>query len=223
VDHALTTFGLLSGLSREDIQNKIPEVLEIVNLVDARKRKIKHLSGGMQQKLKLAQALLHEPKILVLDEPMSGLDPTSRFQMKNIIRKLAKQDITIIFSSHILKEVEDIVTTIGIINKGKVVKLGKPEEMQKEIIGGEAIEIIGKNIAEKADIFYQFEEITKVETQEDYPNNLTIIFQPEINLEAIIVRLLDFLASNKIAITNFNYVKPSLEQVYMKYVMEEAA
>ncbi|MHA1532980.1 MAG: ABC transporter ATP-binding protein [Candidatus Heimdallarchaeota archaeon] len=78
IDHALVTFGRLSGMSKEELHQRIPEVLELVGLLDARKRKIRHLSGGMQQKLKLAQALLHKPSILVLDEPMSGLDPTRR-------------------------------------------------------------------------------------------------------------------------------------------------
>ncbi|MHA1356398.1 MAG: ABC transporter ATP-binding protein [Candidatus Heimdallarchaeota archaeon] len=83
VNEALVTFGLLSGMDKTDIEKRIPEVLELLGLSESQKRKIKHLSGGMQQKLKLAQALLHNPSILVLDEPLSGLDPTIQLVVFN--------------------------------------------------------------------------------------------------------------------------------------------
>ena len=167
VNHALVTFGLLSGLSRIVLNERIPEILQLVGLTEARNRKIKHLSGGMQQKLKLAQALLHNPPILILDEPMSGLDPTSRWQMKNIIRQLAQKDITIIFSSHILREVEDIATTIGIINQGVIAKLGRPQDLQDELSGGEAIEVFGPELASKAEDLGKLTCVERVDSNQE--------------------------------------------------------
>ena len=208
-------------MSKEELHQRIPEVLELVGLLDARKRKIRHLSGGMQQKLKLAQALLHKPSILVLDEPMSGLDPTSRWQMKNIIRQLAQTNVTIVFSSHILEDVEGIATTIGIINQGVVVKMGDPLELQQELVGGNAVIAIGENLINYVDQIKALSVVADVTFPPSDPNQVTIVFKPDIILDDGLILLMEFFSSNKIVIRNFNYLKPSLEQVYLKYVMED--
>ncbi|MHA1602137.1 MAG: ABC transporter ATP-binding protein, partial [Promethearchaeota archaeon] len=132
VETALNTFGLLSGISKKELESRIDEVLKIVGLPDSRKRKINHLSGGMKQKLQFAQALLHDPEFIVLDEPMSGLDPTSRYQVRKIIKNLAKNGKTIFLSSHILSDIQDICTRIGILNNGNILKIGTPQELQDE-------------------------------------------------------------------------------------------
>lgn len=218
VDHALTTFGLLSGMSREELKTGIPEILELVGLTEARNRKIKHLSGGMQQKLKLAQALLHNPPILVLDEPMSGLDPTSRWQMRNIILELAKKDITIIFSSHILGDVENIANTIGILHQGIIVKMGKPLDLQQELVGGEGVEIIGDNLFENVDQISKLSSVSKVDSFPKNLSRLVVFFTPESDINQALLELMTFISENRIVVRNFNYLKPSLEQVYLKYV-----
>ncbi|HEX9862478.1 MAG TPA: ABC transporter ATP-binding protein, partial [Candidatus Bathyarchaeia archaeon] len=108
VNHALTTFGRLSGLTAKQVESRIPEVLNLVSLSDFRHKKISQLSGGMTQKVGLAQALLHEPELLILDEPLGGLDPLSRHQFKDVILELGKRGTTILFSSHILSDVQDV-------------------------------------------------------------------------------------------------------------------
>ncbi len=218
VKHALTTFGLLSGLSQEELKEKIPDILEIVGLSDAINRKIKHLSGGMRQKLLLAQALIHDPPILVLDEPMSGLDPSSRWQMRNVIQELAKRDITIVFSSHILGDVENIANTIGIINEGKVVKIGSPEELQNELIGGEKVEIIGENLFEKSVLISAVSNVSEIEGSSKTPNRIVVSLKADCNVEQALIELMRFFSDNNIFVSNFNHLRPSLEQVYLKYV-----
>ncbi|MCJ7469745.1 ABC transporter ATP-binding protein, partial [Candidatus Bathyarchaeota archaeon] len=120
VDHALRAFGRLSGLGKREIASRISEVLDILALSDVRNKKISHLSGGMIQKVGLAQALLHNPKLLVLDEPLAGLDPASRYQLKQTIMKLGKDGTTVFFSSHILSDVQDVATRIGILSRGRI-------------------------------------------------------------------------------------------------------
>src|SRR4030043_161989 len=104
VDHALKTFGKLSGLSETEVEDHIPKILDLLGLADVRHKKISQLSGGMTQKVGLAQALLHNPKLLVMDEPLGGLDPLSRHQFKEIVIELGKKGTTILFSSHILSD-----------------------------------------------------------------------------------------------------------------------
>ncbi|MHA1126700.1 MAG: ABC transporter ATP-binding protein [Candidatus Heimdallarchaeota archaeon] len=218
VEEALTTFGRLSGMTKELINQRIPEVLELLQLSDARKRKIKNLSGGMQQKLKLAQALIHNPQVLVLDEPLAGLDPTSRYQLKNTIRELAQHDITIIFSSHILGEVEDIATSIGIIDRGRITKLGRPQDLQDELIGGEAIEIIGPKITTVIEELETQIYVEKVQAGFENPNKIVVFFKSNVAVDNCKLLLLELLVKNQIPVRNFNYLKPSLEQVYLRYV-----
>ena len=210
-------------MTRSELGERIPEVLDLVGLVDARYRKIKHLSGGMKQKLKLAQALLHNPPILVLDEPMSGLDPTSRWQMKTIIKQLAETNVTIIFSSHILEDVEGIATTIGIINQGIVVKLGSPQELQKELVGGDAVEVTSPNIASNLSLIKALPYVTNIDFNSATPNQITILLASGISLNEVLIQLMGFFVNNQMPLWSFNYLKPSLERVYLKYVTEGAA
>lgn len=132
VDHALTSFGLLSGMERSELDGRIEEVLKIVGLSEFRHKKISELSGGNVQKVGLAQALLHHPKLLVLDEPLAGLDPASRYNLKRTIKGLANNGTTIFFSSHILSDVQDVASRIGIISRGRVLQVGTLDELKSE-------------------------------------------------------------------------------------------
>lgn len=100
---------------------RIMEVLEMVRLTHVANKKVKGFSLGMKQRLGIAQALLHQPRLLILDEPTNGLDPEGIIEMRQLIKKLAEQGITIIISSHLLSEIDQIATTIGIIAKGKLI------------------------------------------------------------------------------------------------------
>jgi ABC-2 type transport system ATP-binding protein len=129
VESALDTLGALSGVPAETRALRIPALLERFELAGARTKKVKELSGGMAQKLGLIQALLHEPKLLVLDEPLEGLDPPSRNLLKEILRERQRAGTTVLFSSHILSDVEDIADRIGVLNAGKIATSGSIREL----------------------------------------------------------------------------------------------
>lgn len=216
VDHAFKTFGRLSKLSSERLENRIQEILEFINLSDVRYRKIAHLSGGMFQKLRLGQALLHEPEILVLDEPLSGLDPSSRFQFKEGIKKLSKSGITILFSSHILSDVQDIANKIGILNQGRIMKIGTPEELQNSFHVGNILEI---SVAENTPLCEDLDEFPEIEYIEKIKANKQIIhLKSDIDLDHSISKIFNKILQQNCKIRHFNLVKPSLEDVYLKYV-----
>jgi ABC-2 type transport system ATP-binding protein len=142
VDSALDSLGELSGVTSDVRAKRIPALLERFGLLAERTKKVKELSGGMTQKLGLIQALLHEPRLLVLDEPLEGLDPPSRNLLKTIIRERRAAGTTVLFSSHILSDVEDVADRVGILNRGKlaisgslrdlVVDFGLPRELELE-------------------------------------------------------------------------------------------
>ncbi|MBY8985490.1 MAG: ABC transporter ATP-binding protein [Candidatus Lokiarchaeota archaeon] len=220
VDHAFKTFGRLSGLKSEHLENRIHEILELIGLIDVRYKKIVHLSGGMYQKLRLGQALLHEPEILVLDEPLAGLDPTSRFQFKKVIKKLAKSGITILFSSHILNDVEDIANKIGILHEGKIKQIGTPDELQSSFHVGNVIELI---VAKDTPLCEDLESIHKVEYIENPKANKQLIhLKSNVDVDLTVSQIMNMLIEQKCRIRSFNLVKPSLEQVYLKYVGGES-
>ena len=217
INHALKTFGQLSGLESNYLEARIKEVLEQVNLIDVRYKKIVHLSGGMVQKLRLAQALLNEPQILVLDEPMSGLDPSSRYQIKNIIMNLSKnKETTIFLSSHILNDVQDIADRIGIINHGNILKVGTPNELQSDFQIGNVLSI---ELAEKSPPLKGLESNFCVENVVNTKNNgLMIHLKADIDLDNCINLIIKEILNQNCLIRHFNIVQPSLEEVYLKYV-----
>ena len=152
---------------------------------------------------------------------MSGLDPTSRFQMKNIIMKLAKSGKTIFFSSHILNDVQDIANRIGILHRGKIVKEGTPHDLQRDFQVGNTIQII---YSEKSKIYNNFEELQCIEKVNDSASNIQLLqLESETDLDVCIEEILKTLLEHGIHIRNFNLLKPSLEDVYLKYVEGETA
>jgi ABC-2 type transport system ATP-binding protein len=115
-------------LNKEEIEEK----LKLVNLWEERNKKVNEFSLGMKQRLGIAQALMGNPKLLILDEPTNGLDPAGIIEIRNLIRYLSKEKkITIIISSHILNEIELVATEVGVINKGKLLYQGSLEDLKK--------------------------------------------------------------------------------------------
>lgn len=113
-------------------KTRIDEVLKIVGLANRGNDKVKAFSQGMKQRLGIAQALLSNPKLLILDEPTNGLDPRGMKEVRGLIQKLAQEGITILLSSHLLHEVEQVCTTMAIINLGKLIKIGSVHDLLNE-------------------------------------------------------------------------------------------
>jgi ABC-2 type transport system ATP-binding protein len=123
-EQLLRYFGTLSGMKRAVLQDRMQSVLALVGMTDARKVELKRYSKGMLQRIGIAQAILHNPEFLVLDEPMSGLDPLGRKEIRELIVRLAAEGHTIFFSSHVIPDVEAICDQVALIQKGKLVGSG---------------------------------------------------------------------------------------------------
>ena len=124
----------LKNMKTKKAKIAIPELLKVVGLADYRHRKIESLSGGMKQRLLIAQALLNDPKIILFDEPTAGLDPNQRVEIRNFLATLAIDHIVII-TTHVVSDVETIADDILLMNKGKIVANGNPADLSDAIYG----------------------------------------------------------------------------------------
>lgn len=122
------------GLSHKTAKRRIDELLTAVNLIDSRNRALGGFSGGMRQRVGIAQALLNDPKLLIVDEPTAGLDPEERVRFRNLLSDLSGERI-VILSTHVVSDVEAVATRIVIINHGKLVKDSLPEQLLEETDG----------------------------------------------------------------------------------------
>lgn len=126
---ALECYGNLSNVSSSVVRSKRDELLKLVGLAERARDRVKKFSKGMLQRLGLAQALLHDPPLLILDEPTDGLDPRARAEMRRIIQELSNKGVTIFLNSHILQEVELICRNVAILDRGKLQYSGGVEEI----------------------------------------------------------------------------------------------
>ena len=125
----LAYFGALSGMSSDAIKKRTPVVLAEVGMSHAGKMELKKYSKGMLQRIGIAQAILHNPRFLVLDEPMSGLDPIGRKEMRELIIRLGAEGRTVFFSSHVIPDVEAVCDQVVVIQKGKIIGCGPIAEL----------------------------------------------------------------------------------------------
>ncbi|MEO8468916.1 MAG: ABC transporter ATP-binding protein [Chloroflexota bacterium] len=129
----LDFFGRCYGLSAPARKRIIGDLLELVDLADKRDTYVQGLSRGMQQRLCLAHALVHDPKVLLLDEPASGLDPRARVELRELLRELRSLGKTILISSHILPELEELCTSVAIVDRGRVLASGRIADIEKRL------------------------------------------------------------------------------------------
>jgi ABC-2 type transport system ATP-binding protein len=216
VDQALTTFGKLSGLNKDELEQQIESLLSLFDLFDVRYKKISKLSGGMIQKVGLIQALLHNPKLLVLDEPLSGLDPASRYEVKSIIKKLSKEGATVFFSSHILSDVQDIADRIAILKKGQILKIGNSDELKSELFTSNVLEI---------KCFADFGNHSELNTMKGVSGieqlsskKFLIHIQDGYEIDNAYFQILKYLVQNNIRVQSFKQVEPNLDEVYLEYI-----
>ena len=205
----LNFFGKLSGLDGMDLNKRIDEMLELVDMAKWKKTKVKNYSKGMMQRLGLAQAMLNDPELIFLDEPTDGVDPIGRKEIRDILIELKNRQKTIFLNSHLLSEVEMITDRVGILNKGKLLREGtvkdlteKKEEYKISVEG--SIETLPDDIKREAKFenigggYYSF----KVENTQD------------------LNRILDKLRNNGIIIKEMVQQKNSLEDMFISLIKE---
>jgi len=212
-DEYLDFYGASYGISEAKRTELIPQLLELVNLSHKRYEYVDLLSRGMKQRLCLARALIHDPKVLILDEPASGLDPRARVEMRDILRQLKGMGKTILISSHILPELAEMCDEIGVIDGGKLIAHGSVSDIQAQLKGERLITVKLKGLSDRAVRF--FEEDPFVTNLEDLPEKHVITFKYR-GTEEDQMRLLKHAVEEQLSILSFAEQETDLEDVFME-------
>lgn len=193
-------------------RKKVDEVLELVDLTYKRDALVTSLSRGMTQRLGLARVLLHEPQVLLLDEPASGLDPRARIEMRKLIKRLRELNKTIMLSSHILPELAEICNKIGIIERGKLIFNGTVEEAKKAVRQGIVFLVsVGDRNEEAAKRLETYREIGKVEVLANASSIRATLREGEIDGSFIPERLI----AEQFKLKSFQEEEIDIEDVFM--------
>lgn len=211
ITECLEFFAESYGIEKHRIPQKINESLEFVALEHKRHEFIKHLSRGMVQRMGVASLLVRDPDVYLLDEPASGLDPQSRIQLRDILRRLSSLGKTIVISSHILTELSGFCTHIAIMNNGKLVTCGSVDEIQNKIYTSKKIRITVIDEIEKTKSLVQGFNIAAIEKIQD--NTLLVNLTGS---DEDLARLNTHLVSAGLKVVEFSEQKVGLEDLYMK-------
>ncbi len=188
----------------------IGDILELTDLAFKKDAMVQSLSRGMQQRLGVARVLVHDPKVLILDEPASGLDPRARRELRELLKELANMDKTIVISSHILAELSEVCTRVGIIEQGAMVFEGSRRELNEKLMGrGKVLLETNPDDIDRAMDCLQRSEL--VATVERHETSLTVVVSATAELSDI-PRLL---VANDIRLQRFQPQELSLEQAFM--------
>ncbi|MDE7183471.1 MAG: ABC transporter ATP-binding protein [Lachnospiraceae bacterium] len=204
-------YGSMYGMYAREITKLAGDLLELVNLSDKKEVYVDTLSRGMKQRLCVARALLHNPKLLLLDEPSSGLDPRARVEMKELLKNLHSMGKTILISSHILSELSEMCTSIGIMNHGQLITAGCMEEILYQLSGGKRFHIQISSGMETA--VRMLQEHAGVVLESVMENEVIITNS---GTEEEISALIGELIQNKVILRGFYKEEGNLESLFMQ-------
>jgi ABC-2 type transport system ATP-binding protein len=212
----LDFYGASYGISAAQREKLIPQLLELVNLSHKRKEYVDLLSRGMKQRLCLARSLIHDPAVLILDEPASGLDPRARIEMREILKELKNMGKTILISSHILPELAEMCDVIGILDQGKLVAQGTVSAIQQQLQSEKIISVKTFDIQKTIKFLEESPRISKIEVLED-GKVIQFLFKGGDKAQQ---ELLKTAIQKEIPIISFSEMESNLEDVFMEITKE---
>lgn len=214
----LDFFAACYDIPENERKRLVGDLLELVDLSHRREDMVDKLSKGMKQRLSLARTLAHDPQVLILDEPASGLDPRARVEIRELLGELANMGKTIFFSSHILADVEDICSHIGIIEAGEIIMQGSIDELKVQLMAHREImvTVMDNDIAEKVvQIVKGIADVVEAEiiTPKNGRSRIRIDFAGKDDELALLNRKL---FDEGVAVLGFNEIEKDLEHMFMR-------
>ncbi len=207
-EELLRYVGRLFGCRRPELGRKVDALLETVGLAEARSTQLRKFSKGMVQRIGIAQALVNDPEVVFLDEPMSGLDPLGRMEVRRIIASLKARGVTVFFSSHILPDVEALCDRVAILNRGRLQEVGALEEILKVRIEGHEILLSGAIADAAGAIGVLCDEVRAM------GDRLRVRAGSQAQMEAVLSKVFDL----GLELISVNPIRPSLEDYFFQEV-----
>jgi ABC-2 type transport system ATP-binding protein len=210
-------YGSMYRMNSREIEKIADDLLELVNLSDKKEVFVDTLSRGMKQRLCVARALIHNPALLVMDEPNSGLDPRARVEMKELLLNLKSMGKTIVISSHILSELSEMCNSIGIMDQGHLVAAGHIEDIMEGVFGGDKLIITLEEGRETALRIASEHVKVKVESAGEHELKLSHTMTKQ-----EIAKMVGTMIANDVVVTGFHKQEGSLESLFMRVTGESA-
>lgn len=207
----LAFFGKLYGVKKPILKEKIDELLELVGLTEKSKQPVKQFSGGMQRRLNIALALLHNPKFVILDEPTVGIDPQSRNRIFDIVNTLRKNGVSILYITHYMEEAQSLCDRVAIMDGGEIIALDTVDKLLQMVEGRHIlnVEIDGWNEASNTELKSKY-AASKVA----YQNGVLSIHITDV--KGVIPRLISDLYNTGLTIKKIDIKEPDLQQVFLQ-------
>jgi ABC-2 type transport system ATP-binding protein len=205
--------GDMYGMSRREAKARAEELLERFGLADAKKRRVRTYSGGMQRKLDVALGLMHRPQVLFLDEPTTGLDPEARADMWNEIEQLAGDEgVSVLLTTHYLEEADRLASQLAIVDRGRIVAAGTPDELKSELRGDSLLVELGESVNGRA-----LAAVSGIEgVREATMDGRTLRARADEGARAI-PTVLALLEAEGIPVVAATVSRPSLDDVYLRH------
>src|SRR3989344_303991 len=207
----LEYFGTMYNLSSNELKTKIPQILKLVNLEKDEKKLASHLSSGMQKRLDIACGILHDPKVLILDEPTENLDPLLRKDILKLIKKINKEkNVTIIMTSHLLEEIEQVCTQLAILHAKQIIIQGTINELKDYYSKNQ--EIVLETYSGKYDLLIKILKEKKNVSKVIERGGKLLVYSPE--AESVLRVILKDLEDKNDKVLDVDLNKPSLSEVF---------
>jgi len=204
----LLFFGKLYGINKKTLQGRIDEILQLIGLENRKNDLVKTFSGGMKRRVNIAASLLHEPKILLMDEPTVGVDPQSRNRIFEIVENLNKKGLTIIYTTHYMEEVERLCNRIAIMDMGKIIAQGTLEELQKQSNTTEKLALTFKDISKQQVVAFK----ESIQFPINQTNNTLSI---HCNINKDLSGIMEYCTATNLEINDIQLIKANLEAIFL--------
>jgi len=211
----LAFWGGLYDLSGARLKERVEQVLEWIGLADRSRDMVKTYSGGMKRRLNLGLGLVHEPRLLLLDEPTVGVDPQARLKILDVIRQVAAQGTTILYTTHYMQEAEELCQRLAILDHGRILAEGTVDELKQMVGEGEVVTVRGRFTADEMRAALAGHDHVRTVTLEDAHAMLSV------SGDGGSARLLHDLLGRSLEVEGVTVQPPSLEQVFIKLTGRE--
>ena len=208
----LLFWGRLYGMGGQLLKNRVEEILEQVDIKDRAKDKIKTYSGGMKRRINIAVGLLHNPKLVFMDEPTVGIDPQSRRRILDMVKELNRKGLTVLYTTHYMEEAEELSDRVGIIDHGKLIAIGTQKDLTKTVAEKEGLRLHfseGDNVEPFVKSLEALPEVIKVSTTDH--EILVMVPDAEEVLPVIITKS----SENGVRVRSIDIEEPNLEAVFL--------